>query len=82
LLFLESLLFLEFLLLFLWSGCLHFFFPYPFHWVSEILMVINECIFTTALETSLLCVTDQRTDYWHKRNPANWTSPCRRQALF
>lgn len=40
-------------------------------------MVINESIFTTSPETSLFRVRDQRTYYWHKRNPANWPSPPR-----
>ena len=80
--FLESPLSLEFLLLFLESGWLHFFFPYPPLWVSEYLMVVNESIFTTSPETSVFGVTDQRTYYWHKRKPANWPFPHRRQVLF
>lgn len=40
-------------------------------------MVINKSIFTASPETSLFHVTDQRTYYWHKRNPANWPDPPR-----
>ena len=78
----ESPLSLEFLLLFLESGRLHFFPPYPPLWVSEYLMVVNEPIFTTSPETSVFGVTDQRIYYWHRRKPANWPSPHRRQVLF
>lgn len=82
-LFLEFSLFLEFLFFIvsrLWVAAP--FFPYHPWWVSENFMVINESVFTASPETNLFRVTDQRTSYWHERNPANWPSPHRRQAPF